>query len=163
MVAFPLSACSGASHKAGTSIHPINHQRAQQANQRGFRGSSKGRSGIGRGQWGWSRCLHVWEGGGLWICTAFMDRGVRTWLLALAWEVGLELSTVPGDDREPPKDMGPRKLGIWGKHSTVGLNLRHMLNSETLCHLWNRAWVQIYKISTLQGKSRDQKTCKTNG
>lgn len=67
MTAFSPSACSGASHKAGTSIHPINHQRAQQANQPGFRGGGEGRSRIRRWQWGGSRCLHVWEGGGLWL------------------------------------------------------------------------------------------------
>lgn len=51
--------------------------------------------------------------------------------------VRLQLSTIPRDDREPQlrtQETGnPR-----GKHSKVGLNAKHILNLETLCHLWNR-------------------------
>lgn len=46
IIFFSLSACSGSSYKGGTAIHTVNHQRAQQENQPGSRGSGKGRSGI---------------------------------------------------------------------------------------------------------------------
>lgn len=48
MVVFSPSACSGTSHKAGTSILEIHHQRTQQANQPGSRGRARGRCGIRR-------------------------------------------------------------------------------------------------------------------
>jgi len=44
MIAFFPSACAGPSHEAGTSIHTINYQRAQQANQPRFGGYREGRS-----------------------------------------------------------------------------------------------------------------------
>lgn len=48
MMVFSPSACSGTSHKAGTSILTIHHQRTQQANQPGSRGRARGRCGIRR-------------------------------------------------------------------------------------------------------------------
>lgn len=45
--------------------------------------------------------------------TAFMDiEWQECDCLTLAWGVGLEVSATSGDDREPQKDMRPRKLGI---------------------------------------------------